>query len=497
MSTVVHRIKNPSKRDQAIYAKHWAKNSAILGWTALKQGPVRLARNIQQLPWLKTLLSINQIHDTMTRGRRGLYREANAYLISSVVKSVGEMLDGAFNHPDKLVMHEDLIPPEILFGMGLKPWMTEFLGIVLPMVEPKIMEEFIDVAESAGVPPDICSLPKSTIGLVLEGQLPKPIAGLTSNMPCDGGMSQYTIIERELDIPIFRLDVPYRFHNERAVDYFVRELEEMIFWLEEHTPGRMDWDRLREVCEERNRTVESELDLWDLVRHRPAPMAAEVVYLSHLIYGVARPGTALGTQTFKHLVELARQNLEKGVSAVESEQYRVALWNPPTMMSIDLFAWAEQAFGVALIMDMLTYHRHPFIDTRTPRTMLRGLAQCMMQGPMARHTRGPAENFFTDLFNLYEHFDLDMIWMAAHIGCKNTQALSGMFREKCREREIPLLFIDYDLSDSRITSAEGIRSQVEQFMETVMKAEKRKIEVDALAQGRLRKLLPKRLLERN
>jgi hypothetical protein len=100
--------------------------------------------------------------------------------------------------------------------------------------------------------------------------------------------------------------------------------------------------------------------------------------------------------------------------------------------------------------------------------MLRDLARVIMQGPMARHTRGPAENFFSDLFFFYEYFDLDMIWMAGHIGCKNTQALNGMFREKCRDRGIPLLIIDYDLSDTRIVPPAQIRRQVEHFMETVM-----------------------------
>ena len=154
------------------------------------------------------------------------------------------------------------------------------------------------------------------------------------------------------------------------------------------------------------------------------------------------------------------------------ERYRAALWNPPTIIFPDLFVWAEQTYQVALIMDMLTYHRHPFVDTSTPEGMLDGLARIIMQGPMARHTRGPAENFFGDLFYFYEYFSLDMIWMAGHIGCKNTQALLGIFREKCREREIPLLIIDYDLSDTRVVSPDGIRRQVEQFMETVMGADR-------------------------
>jgi hypothetical protein len=192
-----------------------------------------------------------------------------------------------------------------------------------------------------------------------------------------------------------------------------------------------------------------------------------------MVYAVAQAGLPRSTEVFRRVAELARQNHERGEGAVPKEQHRVVLWNPPTMMFMDLFAWAEQAWGVALLMDMLTFHRHPFIDTRSPETMLRDLARIVMQGPMARHTRGPAANFFRDLFYIVEHFDLDMIWMAAHVGCKNTQALLGMLRERCRERETPLLVIDYDLMDPRVESPEGICAQVDRFMETVMAKEKR------------------------
>jgi len=65
-----------------------------------------------------------------------------------------------------------------------------------------------------------------------------------------------------------------------------------------------------------------------------------------------------------------------------------------------------------------------------------------------------------------------MVWIAGHIGCKNTQALNGILREKCRKAGIPLLIIEYDLSDTRIVPKEGIITQVEQFMENIMKAER-------------------------
>ncbi|MDY0001266.1 MAG: 2-hydroxyacyl-CoA dehydratase family protein, partial [Polyangia bacterium] len=376
------------------------------------------------------------------------------------------------SRPEATVLHEDLVPPEILLAMNLEPWMPELLGIVLPLVDPPFMEPYIDLAEESGFPPDLCSLPKATSGLLLSGQMPPAVALVTSNMPCDGGMAQYALFEQALRIPTFRLDVPHNFYDDPAVAYFAAQLKELILWLEERTPGRMDWDRLREVCAERNRAVEHELELWDLLRARPAPLAAEAVYLTHLMFGIGRPGTPRGTEIFRRMAELAAANLREGKGALEDERFRAALWNPPTLIFSDLFAWAEPRWGVALLMDMLTYHRHPFVDLRSPDTMLRDLARILMQGPMARHTRGPAANFFGDLFHFTEELSLDMIWMAGHIGCKNTQALLGMFRELCRKRKLPLLIIDYDLSDTRIVTPAGIREQVDRFMETVMRAER-------------------------
>jgi hypothetical protein len=472
MKTIVQKIQHPTVRDIALSAGYKAANLAKLAQVGIRRGPLRFWRESRQFPWLRSLSRANDLHDRMTRGRTGLYREANAFVITQVISSITGMVQGFFDHPENTVIHEDLVPPEILLGMGLNPWMAEFLGITLPMIDSATIEHYIDVAENYGIPADVCSLPKSTIGLFLENHLPRPAAVVASNMPCDGGMSQYTVIEQQTGAPVFRLDTPHQFHSERAVDYFAGELKRLIAWLEAQTPGRMDWDRMRAVCEQRNRATELEFELWDLLQDKPAPLAAETVYLPHLMYMIAQPGTEQGTRVFRRMVDLARKNRERHTGALPDERYRVALWNPPTMIFLDLFAWAEQAYGVSLIMDMLTYHRHPFIDTHTPETMLRDLAKVIMQGPMARHTRGPAENFFGDLFHFYERFDLQMIWMAGHIGCKNTQALNGMFREKCRKRGIPLLVIDYDLSDTRVVPPAEIRRQVEHFMETVMHADR-------------------------
>lgn len=458
-----------SLTDKAVYARYRLESLKPFV-RLLRHGPKTML-NMRSMDWISTLTRADRLLKMACCTRTGAYHEANAYAMCETIGGIGDLLDGICAAPDRVIVNEDLIPPEILFGMGLVPWMAELLGIAVPLIQHDWAEKYIDIAENYGAPPDTCSLPKCTMGLVLDGQMPKPVALLASNMPCDGGMASYTLMEKQMKVPTFRLDVPYNFYNERAIDYFVSELKRMIAWLEEHTPGRMDWDRLKEICEERNRAAQYEMELWDLIRQKPAPMAGEPVWLSHLIHMIANPGQKRGTRAMKRIVAMTKKIMSNNKSALPDERYRAVLWNPPTLIFPDLFVWAEQTYGVALIMDMLAYNRHPYIDTTSHDTMLASLAQIMMEGPMARHTRGPAENFFGDLFHLYEHFSLDMIWMAGHIGCKNTMALNGMFREKCRERGIPLLTINYDLSDTRIVSPEGIKKQAVEFMETVMKAE--------------------------
>jgi hypothetical protein len=463
----------PGIADAYVLLKHKIINWILILGMIFRHGIYDIIRDIIRYPWMLDLLKVNRLLSKFAAGRTGNYRKSVSLLLTQVTRDMVELLEGIFHYRNRLVIHEDMVPPEIIRAMGLKPWMPEMLGMLLPMMDPSVMEKYIDAAENEGIPPDLCSLPKSTMGTAIKGHIPAGQVIVTSNLPCDGGMNSYALIEKKLKLPIFRLDIPYNFYNEEAEIYFAGELRNMITWLEEHTVGKMNWDLLREICIERNRMAEIELELWDMIRHRPAPVSAEAVYVSHLWAFNVFPGCKSSTELFRDITRLAKDNLDRGIAAVPGEKYRALLWNPPTMHFIDLFSWAEQAYGVSLVMDSMSYNRLPFIDTDSEETMLRGLGRNIMQGPMARHTRGPMENYFDDMFHIVKTFDIDMIWLAGHIGCKNTQALNGILREKARELGLPVLIIDYDLSDTRIVPGTGIMAQVDHFMENVMKIRKR------------------------
>ena len=223
---------------------------------------------------------------------------------------------------------------------------------------------------------------KMAMGMIIKGHMPKGLAIVSSNMPCDAGWPRTRLSEQTYGVPIYRIDAPAHFYNERAEKLFVEDLKGMIAFLEKHTPGRMDWDRLKEICEGRNRMMELELELWDMIRVRPTPLAAEAVWLSHLwfFYCVSRaqdhPSGFLNGWWNWH-----GRTCNAKIPAVENEKYRAVLWNPPFVHFVDIFNLMERTYGLTLIMDSMTYNRHTPIDTSTPESMLKGAGSGHAAGP--------------------------------------------------------------------------------------------------------------------
>jgi len=460
--------------DARVFVKYWALTwlsilKLILG-VIFRRGPLALIRLLVHYPWIFILLRVNGLMNRVARGRTGIFHESLCLTVHSIAVAVVDQLHDIAYHLESMIINEDLVPSDIANAMGLKAWIMEVMGIMLPILKPEADLQYIDAAENAGLNPDACSLPKATVGMVLKRHMPEGVAIVSSNMPCDAGAGSYATIQREYKLPIYRLDAPFHFYNERAEQLFAKDLMTMIAWLEVHTPGRMDWERLREICQGRNRMLELELELWDMLRARPAPLAGEAVILSHLWHFNVTPGHPKAVKHYERLVKLARRNVEKGRPATKHERYRAVLWNPPFCHFVDLFSWAERTYGLVMINDSMTYNHHEPIDTTSPETMLKGLSRTILQGPMVRHTRGPAENYLDDIFRMVKQFDLDMVWVANHVGCKTGQAMNGILRERCREKKIPLLILDYDLMDPRIVSHDNMVRQVEFFMDNVMKA---------------------------
>ena len=371
-----------------------------------------------------------------------------------------------------MVSHVEMMAIEIFEAMGLHSYAFEMLGIMLTYIDPTSTEKYVDAADNFGIPNDSCSLPRAALGMGLMDQHPKGATMIAANVPCDGGKSIYTALADHFDVPTFKLDLPAKYTTEEGLDYLTEQLKEMISWLEENTPGRMDWDRLRQVCKWRNEATEYEMEMWEMFRKRPAPVAGDVMFLSHMWGFTFMNGTELSVKMMKRLAELCRKNYDKGIAAAGTEKYRALMLNPLPSVCGEFYAWAEETYGVSIVMESMTYHTQPYIDTESPETMLRGLAHVFADGPMIRNGHSNTQKFMAEVTRAYEEFDCDMIWFSDNLGCKQMKGYTGILKEMCREKNIPIVFFDHGLLDTRACDWVKVTDQIGEFMENIMKAKK-------------------------
>ena len=109
----------------AIYSKYW-----LLTWIkiipfVLKHGIFNTLRDLRRYPWLVIMLKVNRLLWTLGKGRSKRYQLATSLIISGVVTGVTEMLGRIFFKPDRLIIHEDMVPPEIFRAMGLSTFVAE------------------------------------------------------------------------------------------------------------------------------------------------------------------------------------------------------------------------------------------------------------------------------------------------------------------------------------------------------------------------------------
>jgi benzoyl-CoA reductase/2-hydroxyglutaryl-CoA dehydratase subunit BcrC/BadD/HgdB len=474
-SKEIPKSKNPNIfrtiRNDYINYRQWRKNWFYISKMAISS-PIVISKALFRYTWMYDLMKSSSMLSLYTEGRNGPNYDVMEEHLPFTVKYMCKMYRNALKYPDNVVINQDLVPAQIMDAMGLYNIVPEIAAVVLPKVDQFCGVRYLDAAESKGLPGDTCGLPRFTTGIALMNELPQGRCIVSSNLPCDGGLASYECIQKSLgNIPIYRLSVPYDFRNDESIDTFAKDLKGMIKFLEENTEGKMDWDKLREICGYYNELIEIELERWELAKTEVVPLSNDSIWFPHYFSFNAAPTSKGLIKHQRKLLKMDQKAYKKGIPSFDGIKYRVVMWNPPPSAYGHIWNWLERCWGIATVMDLETYGSMKYIDTATPDSMVRGLARAYMWASMAKHTRGPAENMIGDMLRVIEEYKPDFVLYPAHMGCKNSMSLEAIMKEECRKRKIPFCVFRYDLCDNRVTSRQQMRDQISKFMIDVMKAE--------------------------
>ena len=412
------------------------------------------------------------IFETLPALQRFFAGDPDAHGFNTLLHGVAVYMERMLHHLDEghpFIWYNLGFNSELVYALGdACPIAIESLGVIHNLLgDINVSLDFIDSAQAAGIPADCCSADKIAIGAIHKGLYPPPACTVGINTPCDAQVLSTQVMQELSEAPFFAVDVPY-YHNDETIRHVAAQLKELIPFLEAHTGRKLDYDRLREVCELSNRTTEA---IWEWLEWRkqvPLAQSSKVVALT-LVIQIMFTGSPEGVDLARALLREARERTERGERFFE-ERVRAIWYQDAVWTDMQIYDWFERELGLTVPVDIFGYYANEgLIDTRTPESMLYGLARKLVAcHPMARQFRSNIDMYIRDFMHLYEAWNADCCIFAGHIACKHAWGGIGLFKEACRRADIPLLVFEFDMFDPRITSYEDIYFQVERFVNEIV-----------------------------
>lgn len=356
--------------------------------------------------------------------------------------------------------------PEIPSAMGIPVFCPPDMVLPFASVTGDADKETLATAPT---PEESCDLVRISAYAVHAGLVPTPTMIVSMLEPCDA-QSVLTELWRETTewgtVPVFALDYPYG-NTDEDYRYFAGELKRMIAWLEEHSGQKMDYDRLREVCEETNRQYEIWAQISELQTSTPSPFGSfELDGLAFLTqhYSTGHPGL---TALLGAMLQGAEEKVKDGIGSVPDERIRIYWPDLPGSQNPTFATWLADKYGAVVVADHWGEGRvYTAIDTSTVDSMLFGIARrSLNEVPMIRQGRGTFDQYCEDLKRSVRDYHCDCVFYPGHRGHKDVIASVGFIRETCRDLGVPLLTLTVSLNAWSGALEEEIKRRVDEFFE--------------------------------
>ena len=445
------------------------------------RAPLRVVKALFRYRWMGSFLGTFAFVDRCLEGYRGPELRIGHLHMHAIVKSVTGKLatcignDARFGktaRADKIVCLDETLPPIFMAGfpnLTAMPMQT-FPEFLICDIDQQLEPHYIDVAESVGIPADVCSRCAAETGVALDDDF--PIFGkalLTTNMPCDASIATSSFQTRRIGLPDFPFMLPM-IHNEDGVHTYTEQMIlDAIAFVEEHYGEKFDWNAFFKKAADLNAMNSYELQKWDFFKTPYSPLSG----ITETLYRLYAWASANGLE--EDFVKVDRKVMDIMTRCYEKRyvpwqgttRHRAFLWAPSAVYYTDLPTWVQNCWGINIVLNMDSTMGYNQIDLVDEKQALSDLALLMEKGVMRHHAVGGWDNV-NAVWEWAERFNCDMILFNDNVACKGMNGVHGLMEDQARERGIHFLFIEHDLEDCRTISRRDMRGQINKYMSVVL-----------------------------
>ena len=249
-------------------------------------GVVNFAKGVWRYRWVgQTYLTVMHWFDRGFEGMRGPTLAASAWhyraMVNETIRQFMRMFSADANiHGGKRneLWYRTPAHDETVAGAIFYPWRDRMDDVPLQMVPYFVtchvnchtVLNYIDAAQSIGLPGDPCPMCQAEAGLSILDDMPDYFPFLvTSNEACDGSVGTSILQDWAYDKPLFAMPQPMQFDDPLVQKHCRREIEECWKFIEEQTGMPMNWDVFVEYIEKYNQLTLFEREKWDVAANTP------------------------------------------------------------------------------------------------------------------------------------------------------------------------------------------------------------------------------------
>ena len=366
-----------------------------------------------------------------------------------------------------IVGYHFAFPGEYLSCFDCVPVCLEASGYFLATLLLHGVEKFYDLIGNWGHPFHVCSAQKFPMSCTLE-DLFKFDAIITPTAPCDSTCASYPFFKYQGKFPLIIADLPYR-SDKNGYQYYANQLKLSLSNLGKEIGQEPNYNKLKEALELENQINNLQLEIFDLIKKIPSPI--ENIYnAASAAVAIVIPGTAEKYEFYKETLAIAKNRYEKSQHYSGVEKIRSIWPYMLTFFDISLCEWLDRELGMSILFDIFNYNFSDPINTHSGLdAMFYGMAKRGMGWPMIKQSIDLYYPFIEQCVRFAKEFNADCFIFTQSLACKQFGSVPQLLREALKDEVgIPMLIIDFDVGDARMTSLSTMKEKISMFVQTLL-----------------------------
>ena len=329
------------------------------------------------------------------------------------------------------------------------------------------VEKYYDLIGNWGHPLHTCSSQKGAMGMTLD-DLFHFDAIITPTSPCDSTCASYPWWRFEKNVPLIIADMPFSLEK-KGIRYYADEIKNALFKLGKAIGQEPDFEKLKEHIKIENKVLKTKLEIFELIKAQPSPIENMFNPVSAALT-IFASGTEENILFYKDMLELAKRRYQNKVHYGGEEKVRSIWPYMLTFFDISLCEWLDRNLGMSILMDIFNYNFSGEIKVNSDLDELfLGMARKAMGFPMVKQSAEFYYPFLDDCIQMAKDYSADCFIYTQSLACKQFGSIPHILREALLdELGIPMLIIEFDVGDARMTSLKTFKEKISMFIQTLM-----------------------------